>query len=413
MENNLPNLNADELSAYASAKHLAGVPDDEIRENIVQMLKNDGWKEAAIIPMINEIARRTKGVAETKGSPRSPPKAPQDPTAAMMAQLVQLLSPITARLEAIEQREPQSSALPHTPESRSDPETPPARAEMHVRTKYPHPELFDGNRSKYAAFRYKTRAKLYNDYSGTSDRTKIAYVVSRCSERASDVILPWAEQNQEHCSIEDLWHFLNQQYDDPHLKAKALDQLSNLRQGKKSVRDYHMEFNRLELQSGIQVGDTQKKSMFSRGLHVEIQKALILVNEDLSFEQFAREATRVSDSLYRVSLATRSRKEFSSQESQGRTTHHQKSTRTPSPPEKMDWEPTKVGKAGTRDQRPNPDQIECYACGKKGHIAKYCGRSTKSRSTKVSRAAQREPSSSCKCHSKNEDEGESDNSGKE
>jgi hypothetical protein len=75
MDNNLLNLNADELLAYASAKHLAGVPDDEIQRSIVQMLKNDGWKEAAIAPMINEIARRTKGVAETKGSPRSPPKA--------------------------------------------------------------------------------------------------------------------------------------------------------------------------------------------------------------------------------------------------------------------------------------------------------------------------------------------------
>lgn len=51
------------------------------------MLKNDGWKEAAIAPMINEIARPTKGVAETKGSPRSPPKAAQDATVAMMAAL--------------------------------------------------------------------------------------------------------------------------------------------------------------------------------------------------------------------------------------------------------------------------------------------------------------------------------------
>jgi hypothetical protein len=72
---NPPNLNLDELSAYASAKHLAGVPDDEIYANIVRMLKEDGWKEAAITPMMNEVARRTKGVAETRGSPRSPLKS--------------------------------------------------------------------------------------------------------------------------------------------------------------------------------------------------------------------------------------------------------------------------------------------------------------------------------------------------
>jgi hypothetical protein len=39
---NLPNLNANELLAYASAKHLAGVPNKEIREDIIRMLKNDG-----------------------------------------------------------------------------------------------------------------------------------------------------------------------------------------------------------------------------------------------------------------------------------------------------------------------------------------------------------------------------------
>ena len=149
MEDNLPNLNADELSAYASAKHLAGVPDEEIREDIVRMLKNDGWKEAAIIPMINEIARRTKGAAETKGSPRSPPKAPQDPTAAIMAQLVQLLSPITARLEAIEQREPQSSAQLRTSENHSDPIAMPAYPEKPQKKRLPNPERFDGDHSNY------------------------------------------------------------------------------------------------------------------------------------------------------------------------------------------------------------------------------------------------------------------------
>jgi len=99
---------------------------------------------------------------------------------------------------------------------------------------------------------------------------KIAYVVSRCSKRASDVILPWAEQHQEYSSIKDLWSFLNQQYDDPHLKAKALDQLSNLRQGKRSIRDYHIEFNQLELQAEVRISDAQKKSMFSKGLSVEV-----------------------------------------------------------------------------------------------------------------------------------------------
>jgi hypothetical protein len=42
MDHNTPNLNADELSAYASAKHLSGVSDLEIQASIIQMLKDDG-----------------------------------------------------------------------------------------------------------------------------------------------------------------------------------------------------------------------------------------------------------------------------------------------------------------------------------------------------------------------------------
>lgn len=212
MDNNLPNLNADELSAYALAKHLAGVLDKEIQKSIVNMLRSDGWKDAAITSMINEIARRTKGVTETRGSPQSLLKAAQDTTATVIAaltQLTQMMAPITARLEALEQQGAQPTPPACTPEERSERDALPVHLGAHAKTKYPYPELFNGDRSKYLSFRYKIKAKLYNDYQGVPNRMKIAYVVSRCSDRALDVILPWAEQHQEYSSIEDLWHFLN------------------------------------------------------------------------------------------------------------------------------------------------------------------------------------------------------------
>ena len=60
----------------------------------------------------------------------------------------------------------------------------------YTRTKYLYLELFNRDRSKYSTFRYKIKAKLYNDYNGAPNRIKIAYVVSCYSERALDVILP-------------------------------------------------------------------------------------------------------------------------------------------------------------------------------------------------------------------------------
>jgi hypothetical protein len=207
VEDNIPNLNVDELSAYASAKHLSGVSDERIRESIIQMLKDDGWKDAAITPMINEIARRTKGVAETKGSPRSPPRPHQDATNKMITQLMEMLAPMTARLSALEELQASEKPQVTTPDSLL--ETPDVAQTARPQPKFPHPELFDGDRSKYAAFRYKAKAKLRNEYGRSTDEAKIAYVVSRCVERASDVILPWAERNQDYCSIGDLWAFLD------------------------------------------------------------------------------------------------------------------------------------------------------------------------------------------------------------
>jgi hypothetical protein len=350
MDNNVPNLNVDELSAYASAKHLAGVPDAEIQENIAQMLRSDGWKDAAITPMINEIARRTKGIAETKGSPRGPSKTSQDAAAAMMAQLLEMLTPMTARLNALEQQQTLQKPQVSTPESMpsAQPNLQQPYDASHYQPKFPHPELFDGDRSKYSAFRYKAKAKLRNEYERSSDEAKIAYVVSRCTERASDVILPWAEQNQDHCSIGDLWSFLDQQYDDPHLKSKALDQLSNLRQGRRSVRDYHMEFNRLELQSGERFGDASRKNMFLKGLNPKLQETLATVDDSLSFEQFVNKATRTSDNLYRVTLNNKLRERPS--QSTRDTQHRGEASRAQSP-ESMDWEPTKVGKAHLLESR--------------------------------------------------------------
>ena len=41
MEINVPNLNVEELAAYAAAKNQAGVSDEEILREITQMLRED------------------------------------------------------------------------------------------------------------------------------------------------------------------------------------------------------------------------------------------------------------------------------------------------------------------------------------------------------------------------------------
>ncbi|EOA84489.1 uncharacterized protein SETTUDRAFT_20029 [Exserohilum turcica Et28A] len=106
MEANAPNLNVEELAAYATTKSQAGVPDEEILREITQMLREDGWKEAAIGPTIEAVVKRSL-VVGGKGSPRQEGslKANQNAVAQVMEQMMQLLSPMASRLEALERNQ--------------------------------------------------------------------------------------------------------------------------------------------------------------------------------------------------------------------------------------------------------------------------------------------------------------------
>jgi hypothetical protein len=104
-----------------------------------------------------------------------------------MAQMIEMLSPIANQLEVLEQKQSDRRLDPlATPLSPKVAETPQVAAR---RNKYPHPELFDRDRTRYPSFRYKAKAKLRNDYIGASDTAQIDYIVSRCTDKASDVLL--------------------------------------------------------------------------------------------------------------------------------------------------------------------------------------------------------------------------------
>jgi hypothetical protein len=136
------------------------------------MLKEDSWKEAAITPIINEVARRTKSVAETRGSPRSPLKSYQNATAKALSQLTQLLAPVTTRLETLEQ---QASQTPQTltPQNSCTRKTPLLKP-TYAHRKLPNPERFNSSRANYTSWRFECEGKLvYNTGLFSTEDTKI------------------------------------------------------------------------------------------------------------------------------------------------------------------------------------------------------------------------------------------------
>ena len=121
------------------------------------------------------------------------PQVQQDNVSQIITQMMGLLGPMASRLEALE-RQRTSEPYLATPQIRTPaPSNAPlshAPAPVPTKSKFPHLEPFDGDRSKYLAFRYKTKAKLRHEYEGALSIAQIEYVVSRCSGKAADVLLP-------------------------------------------------------------------------------------------------------------------------------------------------------------------------------------------------------------------------------
>jgi hypothetical protein len=129
---------------------------------------------------------------------------------------------------------------------------------------------------------------------------------------------------------------MDSRFKDPYAEERAMNKLNAARQGKRSVREYQQEFEEQLLITGIKLPDLQKKSLFMRGLSLELQKNKVGVTMDVSFEALVDNAILMSDNLYRISLASKGHPSAPGM------------WRQPAPPfqpavagpDTMDWQPT-------------------------------------------------------------------------
>ncbi|KAB2111388.1 hypothetical protein AG0111_0g1935 [Alternaria gaisen] len=164
MADNVPNLNVEELAAYATTKSQAGVSDEEILREITQMLREDGWKEAAIGPTIEAVVKRLS-VVGGKGSPRrgDSPKANQDAMAQMMQQMMRLLSPMASRLEALERSQAEGRSESSLGANTTPPLSTPVAEPAVRKNKFPDPERFDGTRESRQQFSPVVAREMFSE----------------------------------------------------------------------------------------------------------------------------------------------------------------------------------------------------------------------------------------------------------
>ena len=153
--------------------------------------------------------------------------------------------------------------------------------------------------------------------------------------------------------------------------------------------------------------------MFSKSLTTKLQRLILRTSKYISFKKYTDKAIKISNNLYYINLNSRTQDRLTRYAYRSYYQNYQNSARTPLLLENIDQKPTKVNKVSAKNQRLNNNQIKYYFCGKKRHIARYCNKSVRVRSTKVSRVAQRESSPACKCYAKVEGNSDLEELGKE
>lgn len=252
-------------------------------------------------------------------------------------------------------------------------------ASHYQRSRFPDPEPFDGTRTLYPVFKQKAKAKV--DIDGAvygSEKGQVSYLFNRLSGTAAKIVLPWLN-SQKDITVGAFWTFMDSRFSDPQAKAKALDKLQSMKQRlNEDVRDYLARFEGELLESEVVMDNAVKISTFTRGLKIQVQKDIAMVNNATDFQEYCNEVIRIQDAHRRINylnkqpLATRSISTPTSA-AQSDTTA-------------MDWEPTRtniaqpLSSSTTRRakwvtsqeiQRRRSNRL-CIRCGASGHMISSC-----------------------------------------
>ena len=149
-----------------------------------------------------------------------------------------------------------------------------------------------------------------------------------------------------------------------------------MRQGRRSIREYQVDFEEQYLLAGDTLPEPMKMTLFRKGLDLELQKLLAGFSAN-TYQMLVERAIMISDDLYRVSIHSRTidvkNTYAKSGSSRAKERYFSKSyLRSPSPEPMEGVEFTgKFGKKRLSDKEYSWRIKEgcCYNCGRKGHRA--------------------------------------------
>jgi hypothetical protein len=245
-------------------------------------------------------------------------------------------------------------------------------------TKFPDPEPFDGNRKVYRGWKIQVMNKVKTEQArgGMSDLE--GYIFSRLKGDAARAGVTYMEKGPGH-RPGGFWGFLDAQYLDPILAEKARDKLYTFRQGKSTLTEYIMEFNRLMYEADAQGNSLALKTRFHFGLREDLRERMVSIEipVEWTLENLQDRVRGVEENMFRLKLGRHS----------GRYTARNDSG---DPMEDVQVKLHETRFRGGKDKKPKeqpkplapwvkPEVIDdrkardaCMRCGKKDHRSRNC-----------------------------------------
>ena len=162
--------------------------------------------------------------------------------------------------------------------------------------KIPDPDKFDGKRDDLRAFLAQLRLKLVEPGAFRNEQAKLRYAVSRLKGIALEQIISYITPTKiDFDTVDDLIDHLNASFDEPDRAASAARHLQTIKQGNKDFSTYFAEFRRYSQQ--VDWNQSAIRSALKNGLSIELENALITMDEPDDYNKFIQLLTKVDTKM--------------------------------------------------------------------------------------------------------------------
>ena len=253
-----------------------------------------------------------------------------------------------------------------------------------------HLPEFDGTKKDWPVWKLKAREKIEVDAAAIgNERQQFIYLARALTGTAAQNMLSFctraANAGPSQAGSGQSYHWtallenLEALYGNRLAEQQALDRLTTIKQGSRKIGSYVIDFERqLAEANGWDLADSMKRTLFYNGLKDDVKRTLLPVELPLAFSDYKNQVVVVAQ---RMEDLNNQRKGYQPSSHTDRRSRSPQNGAKASGPEPMDWETTRVNRAGGRP-RASPITAEqhrargrarvCYRCGNQGHFQATC-----------------------------------------